>query len=176
MLLPPVIVSVPKDTPKSPGPPPPLAGQSGPALTPPPQTAQQVPPPPPKKKKRRKSTDETQTSASITEANPQQAAATPPQQPAAQAAQSAVPQLTQVLTDDQQRDFKAHIHDSLDSANRNLGSIGNRQLSTQQETMRNQVLSFIKEAQEAIKTDLVTARSLAERADLLSRDLVKNLR
>jgi type IV secretory pathway VirB10-like protein len=173
MLLPPVIVSVPKDTPKSPGPPPPLASQSGPAVTPPPQTAEQVPPPPPRKKKRRKNTEEA--SASTAETTTQQAAVTPSQQPAAQPAQPAVPQLTQVLSDDQQRDFRTHIHDSLDSATRNLGAVANRQLTAQQDTMRNQVVSFIKEAQEASKTDLVTARSLAERADLLSRDLRDSL-
>jgi len=169
MVPPPVIVTVPKDTPRTPGPPPQLPPQSGPAVAPP-QTAQQVPPPPPRKKKNHhKNSEETQAASN---AVPAQNAQQPAPQPAAQ---PVVTQLSPVLTDDQRRDYEAHIRDALDSATRNLGSVANHQLSNQQETMRTQVVSFINQAQEARKTDLVTARSLAERANLLSQDLRDSL-
>jgi len=161
-------VAVPEKTPPQPTPPPPLPPQSGPSVTPPPQTAAKIPPPPPKQNKRHKKNHEAPVPAPEP-APAQQAAAAPPPQAAAPV------QLSQVLSDDQRRDYEAHIHDSLDSANRNLSSIGNRQLTPQQETLRSQVLSFISQAQEARKTDLVTARSLAERADLLSKDLRDSL-
>jgi len=176
MVAPPVIVAVPEKTPTSPSPPPPLPpGQNGPAITPPPQqTAAKIPPPPPKQKRKPKKKNETQTaSTQAPEAAPAQQPATAPATQAQTAA--SVPQLSQVLSDDQRRDFEAHIRDSLDSANRNLSFIGNRQLSAQQQTLRSQAQSFITQAQELRKTDLVTARSLAERADLLSKDLRDSL-
>jgi hypothetical protein len=176
MVPPPVIVEVPAKTPKQPAPPPALPpGQGGPAVTPPPTTAQQVPPYSPKKKKgRRKKADEAQTASGAqppeTTVPPTAAAAQAPQ-PVAQP----VPQLGQVLTDVQRRDIAARVRQAIDSANRNLTSIGTRALSPQQETIRSQVRSFITQADEASKTDLIAARSLAERADLLSKDLLDSL-
>jgi len=192
MLPPPVIVQVPAKAPPQPSPPPPLPpGQGGPAATPPPQatsTAQQVPPPPKHGKKgRHRKTDETQTASGAQPANTGQpaevngaqaapATATPPTtQASTPAPKETVPQLGQVLGEPQRRDYETQIHDALESANRNLNAIGNRSLSTQQQTMKNQVQSFITQALETSKTDLVAARSLADRANLLSKDLLDSL-
>jgi hypothetical protein len=189
MLPPPVIVQVPAKTPQQPGPPPPLPpGQSPPATTTPPQattTAQQVPPPPKKKKGRRRKADENQTAGAT---QPADTSATQPANaaPAAATTQAAapavspapkenVPQLGQVLSDSQRRDYEAQIRDALDNAIRNLAGITNRALSPQQQNMKSQVQTFIVQAQEASKTDLVAARSLADRASLLSKDLLDSV-
>lgn len=173
MIPPPVIVEVPKQTPKQPAPPPPLPpGQGGPAVTLPPQsTAQQVIPPPPKrnKKKNKKRAEEVQAAAATPPVE------TPPQQQAPAAPQASLPQLTQVLGEDQRREFETSIRELLDSARKNLTAVKDRQLSTQQQTMRSQVESFVVQAEETKKTDLVAARSLAQRADLLSKDLVDSI-
>ncbi len=81
-------------------------------------------------------------------------------------------QIGQVLTDEQRHDYETHLQSALNSANKNLTSLNGRSLSSQQQTMRTQVESFMRQAQEASKSDLVTARSLAERAALLSQDLL----
>jgi hypothetical protein len=185
MVPPPVIVQVPAKAPAQPGPPPPLPpGQSGPAITPPPQaavTAQQVPPPPKKKKGRHRRAEETQAASGAQVADPGAPAQQPPAPAPTQAATSpapreTVPQLGQVLGDSQRRDYEAQIREALDSAGRNLGSVGNHALSAQQQTLKSQVLSFIDQAREASKTDPVAARSLADRANLLSKDLLDSVR
>jgi hypothetical protein len=57
-----------------------------------------------------------------------------------------------------------------------LLQVRNRKLTSDQQTTVNRVRTFIRQAREAkARGDLVNARNLAERADLLSRDLVSSL-
>jgi hypothetical protein len=91
----------------------------------------------------------------------------PPNQP---------PRLGDVLTSEQERQYNAEIDQSLTRAQSSLGSIANRQLTKEQQAVVTQVQSFIQQAQTSRKTNLPAARSLAERADVLARDLVGSLR
>lgn len=90
---------------------------------------------------------------------------------------SAAPiQLGDMLSPDEQQKLSAAIDASVARANRNLAALSGRTLSSGQRETVNQIRSFLKQAENARSTDLQAARSLAERADLLSRDLLQNLR
>ena len=79
-----------------------------------------------------------------------------------------------MLTDQQRRDYEARIQAALDRARANLQKArSNPNLTDAQKNMAAQVASFVDQAEERRKTDLVSARSLAERADLLARDLAE---
>lgn len=106
-------------------------------------------------------------------------AAVPGAQTAApqEAAPAPVPQLGQMLSDEQRRDYEARIHAALQRARANLRKArGNPRLNEAQQRMAAQVETFVEQAEQRRKTDLVSSRSLAERADLLARDLVESLR
>jgi len=85
------------------------------------------------------------------------------------------PRLGDILSPDQQRQFNSAIDQSLSHAQTSLGSLSNRQLSTEQLATVEQVKNFIRQALETRKTDLSAARSLAERAEVLANDLVASL-
>jgi len=174
MVPPAVEVPVPEKQPAQPPPPPPLPpAQTGTAIAPPPAGNEPKVPGPPKKHRRQTKKTEAAQSAQTSEAQP--AAATPPA-PATTAttAPSPVPQLGQMLTDQQRRDYETHIQSALDRARANLQKAhSNPNLTDAQKNMAAQVASFVDQAEERRKTDPVSARSLAERADLLARDLAE---
>ncbi len=103
--------------------------------------------------------------------------ATPPPTPAPVPAQ---PQpefrLGQALTPEEQRSNSALIDEHIRNANRALGAIGNRALTSQQKATVDQIKGFISQAQQMRSTNLVGARSLAERADVLANNLLQNLK
>ncbi len=105
------------------------------------------------------------------------AAAPPAPGPAPAPAPAApAPQLGDILTPDQQREYNTAIDQSLSHAQASLGSIANRQLSKEQQGILGQIRSFIQQAQETRKSDLQGAKSLAERAEVLAGDLAASFR
>ena len=96
--------------------------------------------------------------------------------PEAPAQPGAPPRLGDVLTPEQERQFNAAIDQNLARAQANLASIANRQLTKDQQGMVAQIQGFISQAQTTRRHNLAAARSLAERADVLSKDLVKDVR
>ena len=86
------------------------------------------------------------------------------------------PRLGDILTPEQQRQYNAAIDQNLSRAQSSLGSIANRQLTKEQQAVVAQIQSFIQQAQTTRKSNLPAARSLAERADVLARDLAGSLR
>jgi outer membrane biosynthesis protein TonB len=171
MVPPAVEVPVPEKQPAQPPPPPPLPpSQTGTAIAPPPAATEQNVPGPPRKHRRQ--TKKTQTAQS-SEAQPP-AATAPAPATTATTTPAPVPQLGQMLTDQQRRDYEARIQAALDRARANLQKArSNPNLTDAQKNMAAQVASFVDQAEERRKTDLVSARSLAERADLLARDLAE---
>lgn len=108
---------------------------------------------------------------------PPTAPSTPPaRRPTRPANNAPAPRLGDVLTADQQRQYNAAIDQSLSRAQNSLNQIASRRLTKEQETMVGQIQSFIQQAQAARKSNLAAARSLAERADVLARDLAGSLR
>lgn len=97
--------------------------------------------------------------------------------PATPAAPSApAPQLGIVLSPDQQRQYNADIDQKIQSAEGNLRSIGNRQLSKEQQASIEETRNFIRQTQALRSSDLPGALRLAERAEVLARNLASSLR
>jgi len=93
-------------------------------------------------------------------------APSPPVSPA-----PAAPKLGDILTPDAQKQYNASIDQSLSHAQTSLNSIGGRQLNKDQRTEVEQIRSFMQQAQTARASDPAGAKSLAERAEVLARDL-----
>jgi hypothetical protein len=85
-------------------------------------------------------------------------------------------QLGIVLTPEQQRQYNADIDQSIQRAEGNLRSIGNRQLTNEQRASLEEAQNFIRQAQAARASDLPAAKRLAERADVLAANLANSLR
>ena len=108
---------------------------------------------------------------------------TPPSsQPVAQPESNPVPpaalppRLGDVLTQQQQRQLNAAIDQSLVQAQKSLTGVGNRPLSNDQRAAVEQIRNFMQEAEKLRGSNLAAARSLAERAEVLARDLAATLK
>lgn len=86
-----------------------------------------------------------------------------------------VPDLEQILTAQQQQEYNQAIDRSIDRARRNLAALGGRRLNPEQTLAVERIKTFIQQALEARKTDLLRAKSLAERADVLAEDLLRSI-
>jgi len=96
-----------------------------------------------------------------------------PSQPAASAP---APKLEDILTPDAQKQYNASIDQSLSHAQTSLSSIGGRQLNKDQRAEVEQIRNFMQQAQTARASDPAGAKSLAERAEVLARDLAATFR
>jgi hypothetical protein len=99
----------------------------------------------------------------------------PPPEPAPEPAPPPVPELGQILTPQQQQEYNQAIDRSIYRAQRNLAAWGGRRLNPEQTLAVERIKTFIQQALEARKTDLLRAKSLAERADVLAEDLLRSL-
>jgi len=153
----------------------------------PPAVSAPQPPPPPREEPKYQVNRPPQT----TESQPQQpgtgprrpsrptesnGAGQPTQPPANQPPISQSPRLGDVLTPEQERQYNADIDQRLTRAQNSLSAITNRHLTKEQQAVVSQIQGFVQQAQTTRKTNLLAARSLAERADVLARDLVESLR
>jgi hypothetical protein len=154
----------------------PVAPQPAPAATPPevtPPPATVTPPiqvePPP--------TPPTTTPTPPAEEPPKPPIRRPPRTPppSTTASPTQPPRLGDLLTPQQQRQYNTDIDQSLGRAQASLRSIGGRQLNAEQHERVVQVENFIQQAQATRKSNLPGAKSLAERAEVLARDLVASL-
>ena len=85
------------------------------------------------------------------------------------------PRLGQIFTAEQLREYNRAVDESLDRVRRVLGSVAGRNLNPELTEIVSRIQTFQKQAEQAREQDLVTAVSLARRADLLAQDLVKRL-
>jgi len=101
-----------------------------------------------------------------------------PQTPSPPAAQPAVPEfrLGQELTPEEARAYNAEIDRHIQHVTQALTTIGNRTLTADRKSTVTQIRGFIAQAQQMRTSDVVRARSLAERADILTQDLMSNLK
>ena len=76
-----------------------------------------------------------------------------------------------MLSEEQRRAYDSAIDDLIGKARQNLARARTRQLSRQQQDIAARVETFIVQARDVRKHDPAAARSLAERAELLSREL-----
>ncbi|HYL34669.1 MAG TPA: hypothetical protein VEV17_02010 [Bryobacteraceae bacterium] len=111
---------------------------------------------------------------------PRPPAGTPAPQPSQGPANPAppaapAPRLGQVLTPEQQKEYNGAIDQSLERAQGSLRAIGNRQLSAEQRASLEEIQNFIRQAQATRASDLPGARRLAERAEVLARNLERSV-
>lgn len=109
-----------------------------------------------------------------------QPSTTPQQQQAQQTPLNPTPapalRLGAMLTPEQTQRLTQEINGSLSRTRRNLDAAIRHNLNDNQKESAGQVRVFLKQAQAAQASDLEAARSLAERAEILSRDLLQSLR
>jgi hypothetical protein len=84
------------------------------------------------------------------------------------------PQLGEILSDAQRRQYEADYAQSLSRARSALQQASGKSLTpTQRETVE-RIQTFIQQAEESKGKDLATALQLARRADVLGQDLLKD--
>lgn len=94
-----------------------------------------------------------------------------PAAPAPAVPDSPAPKLGDVLTADEQKQYNASIDQSLEHAQASLDRIREHRLTAGQADEAEQITSFMKQAQAARASDPAGAKSLAERAEVLAKDL-----
>jgi hypothetical protein len=94
---------------------------------------------------------------------------TPPPQP------SPPPAFGQILTPQQQSEFRRSYQQSAQFARQTLSQLSGRALSRDQAETANRIRSFLSQADESLTKDLSVAAQLARRAELLARSLLNSL-
>lgn len=91
---------------------------------------------------------------------------------------AAVPQLGQMLSADQRRQFTQLIDQAIRRAQDRLDVVlaNSSKLNEEQHTTIKRIRAFIRQAEDARGQDLTIAKNLADRADLLAQDLAKNFK
>jgi hypothetical protein len=77
-----------------------------------------------------------------------------------------------VISPDQREAYDRAINDVMDRANRNIAVARRRRLSAAQQQLIDRAISFLQQAQQIRATEPAAAQSLAERAELLSREAI----
>ncbi len=162
---PPVAAKPAPEPPQLPVPPPVEQSTAG---TPPASTVITPTPPPGKPPVQEKKTAASKPAA---RPHPPSTVELPPAEP-----HTAPPQLMQILTPAEQRFYSARVNESLRRARRNLDAAMRRKLTADQQRIAERIRVFLAQADEARARDLVTAHSLATRADVLAQELVKGAR
>jgi len=86
------------------------------------------------------------------------------------------PQLGEVLSPQDARRLNADLDRAVRNANASLQSVTGKVLNAQQETAAAQAASFLRQAAEMRLHDLPSARSLAQRAEVIARDLARSVK
>jgi len=101
-----------------------------------------------------------------------------PPKPVAQgpaAPETVAPKLAQMFTPEELRENTRALDESLDRVNRILVIVEGKNLTADQKEIAERIRTFRKQAEQAREQDLLTAVSLARRADLLAKDLLERL-
>jgi hypothetical protein len=87
------------------------------------------------------------------------------------------PQISPQLSDEERARAKASADENIRVAQKNLDSANGKKLTANQQDMADKIRGFLKQAQDALAaSDWTRASNLAEKAKLLSDELVKSLR
>lgn len=90
--------------------------------------------------------------------------------------QPAAPQLGQMLSTQQSKEFNRKLDATMDRVKNTVAIIQTKPLNNEQKEVVGRIRNFLAQAEQAREQDVVSAVNLAERADLLSRDLLERLR
>jgi len=85
------------------------------------------------------------------------------------------PKLGQMFTAEQAREYNQTLTESFARVDSALARLEGKQLTADQSQTADRIRTFRKQAEQAREQDLVTAVSLARRADLLAKDLLGRL-
>jgi hypothetical protein len=85
------------------------------------------------------------------------------------------PRLAQMFTPEEFRENNRTLDESLGRVSRNLAIIEGKNLTLAQKETADRIRTFRKQAEQVREQDLLTAVSLARRADLLAKDLLEHL-
>ena len=80
-----------------------------------------------------------------------------------------------MFTPDEVREKTRTLEESLDRVNHALAVVERKNLTPEQRDTAERIRTFRKQAEQAREQDLLTAVSLARRADLLAKDLLEHL-
>jgi len=86
--------------------------------------------------------------------------------------QPPTPKIGQIFTAEQTREYTKELDESLDRVRKRLATLGARRLNADEMITMERIRTFQKQAEQARQEDLVTAVSLAKRADQLAQDLL----
>ncbi len=87
----------------------------------------------------------------------------------------AAPRLAQMFTPEELRENTRVLNESLEAVTRTLAILEGKNLTAEQKEIVERIRGFRKQAEQAREQDLLTAVSLARRADLLAKDLLERL-
>jgi hypothetical protein len=85
------------------------------------------------------------------------------------------PRLAQIFTPEEQRENTRTLDECLDRVNRALVTLDGKNLTAEQKETVLRIRTLRKQAEQAREQDLLTAVSLAKRADLFAKDLLEHL-
>jgi hypothetical protein len=96
--------------------------------------------------------------------------------PADQTAHPPAPQISPQLSPEEQANYQRKTKEDLDVAERNLQQANGRKTSAAQDDLKEKIRRFIEQSRDASKAgDLARAQNLAQKARLLSVELVESL-
>ena len=98
-----------------------------------------------------------------------------PKPPTASPPPTVAPRLSQILTPAEQRENTRTLDESLNRVNRILTIVEGKNLTPSQKEIADRIRTYQKQAEQVREQDLLTAVSLARRADLLAKDLLEHL-
>ena len=87
-----------------------------------------------------------------------------------------LPQLGEILSPQDTRRLNADLDRAMRNAKASLQSVKGKVLNAQQETAAEQAASFLRQAAEMRLHDLPSACSLAQRAEVIARDLARTVK
>ncbi len=100
----------------------------------------------------------------------------PTAEPPAEAAHPPAPQVSPELSAEEQANYQRKMNEDIGVAERNLQQAAGKTHSAAQDDLREKIRRFIEQSREASKAgDLVRAQNLAQKARLLSVELVESL-
>jgi hypothetical protein len=107
---------------------------------------------------------------------PSKPATEPAGEPAVEAAHPPAPQIAPQLTPEEQTNYQRKMNEDISVAERNLQQAAGKTHNAAQDDLREKIRRFIEQSREAGKSgDLVRAQTLAQKARLLSVELVESL-
>ena len=89
--------------------------------------------------------------------------------------ESPAPRLAQMFSPEEKRENNRVLDESLGSVNRILAILEGKNLTAEQKDTAERIRTYRKQAEQAREENLLTAVSLARRADLLAKDLLEHL-